>query len=80
KALQIEEQAKDIQKRVGELGKHLGSYDEYMKKLGNTLQTSVNHYTAAYREFGKIDKDVMRISGESAGVTPMALSGPEADE
>jgi len=80
KALQIEEQAKDIQKRVGELGKHLGSYDEYMKKLGNTLQTSVNHYTAAYREFGKIDKDVMRISGEAAGIEILAVSGPTEEE
>lgn len=75
KAMQIEEQAKDIQKRVGELGKHLGAYDEYMKKLGNTLQTSVNHYSAAYKEFGKIDKDVMRISGTSAGIEPVALTG-----
>lgn len=80
KALQIEEQAKDIQKRVGELGKHLGAYDEYMKKLGNTLQTSVNHYTAAYKEFGKIDKDVMRISGESSGVLPLAITGPAQEE
>ncbi len=79
KALQIEEQAKDIQKRVGELGKHLGSYDEYMKKLGNTLQTSVNHYTAAYREFGKIDKDVMRISGEAARIVPLGVTGPERE-
>jgi DNA recombination protein RmuC len=79
KSLQIEEQAKDIQKRVGELGKHLGTYDEYMKKLGNTLQTSVNHYTAAYKEFGKIDKDVLRISGESAGVTPLSITGVERD-
>jgi len=80
KALQIEEQAKDIQKRVGELGKHLSSYDEYMKKLGNALQTTVNHYSAAHKEFGKIDKDVLRISGTSAGVSPMALSGPEREE
>ncbi|MBV9349460.1 MAG: DNA recombination protein RmuC [Patescibacteria group bacterium] len=80
KALQIEEQAKDIQKRVGELGKHLNAYDEYMKKLGNTLQTSVNHYTAAYREFGKIDKDVMRISGEAANIVPLSVLGPEREE
>ena len=80
KALQIEEQAKDIQKRVGELGKHLGSYDDYMKKLGNTLQTSVNHYSAAYREFGKIDKDVLRITGESAGISPLSIAGPQQDE
>ena len=32
-ALQIEEKAKEIIKRVGELGKHLGSYDEYFKKV-----------------------------------------------
>lgn len=80
KGLQIEEQAKEIQKRVGELGKHLGSYDEYMKKLGNTLQTSVNHYSAAYKEFGKIDKDVMRISGSSTGVTPLEVAGPTHNE
>lgn len=80
KSLQIEEQAKDIQKRVGELGKHLGSYEEYMKKLGVTLQTTVNHYTSAYKEFGKIDKDVLRISGESAGVTPLSVAGPQKDD
>ena len=80
KALQIEEQAKEIQKRVGELEKHFGAFDEYMKKLGNTLQTTVNHYTTAYKEFAKIDKDVLRIAGKSAGVVPMALSGPERDE
>jgi hypothetical protein len=51
-----------------------------MKKLGVTLQTTVNHYTAAYKEFGKIDKDVMRISGESAGVTPLAVAGPNNEE
>ena len=80
KGLEIEEQAKEIQKRVGELGKHLGSYDEYMKKLGNALQISVNHYSAAYKEFGKVDKDVFRISGSSAGVSALPISGPERDE
>lgn len=80
KALQIEEQAKEIQKRVGDLGKHLGSYDEYMKKLGVTLQTTVNHYTAAYKEFGKIDKDVLKISGDSAGVSPLAITGTKEED
>ena len=37
RALQIEETAKDIVKRVGELGKHLKSYEEYNLKLGNAL-------------------------------------------
>lgn len=80
KALQIEQKAVQIQKQVGELGKHLGAYEEYMDKLGNTLQTTVNHYTAAYKEFAKIDKDVMKIAGESAGVSPVLVSGPDRDE
>src|SRR3989304_4606432 len=57
KALQIEESAKEIRKRVEELGKHLSSYDQFMKKLGANLGTTVNMYNSAYKEFAKIDKD-----------------------
>lgn len=64
KALQIEEAAKDIQKQVGQLGRHLQAYEEYLKKLGNTLSTTVNHYNHAYKEFNKIEKDVVKITGE----------------
>jgi DNA recombination protein RmuC len=80
RALQIEESAKEIKKRVEELGKHLASYDEYMKKLGNHLGTSVGMYNQAYKEFGKIDKDVLRISGSGVNVEPMTLNKPESDE
>jgi DNA recombination protein RmuC len=34
RAFRIEESAKLIGKRVGELGRHIKSYDEYMRKLG----------------------------------------------
>jgi len=80
KALQIEESAKEIRKNVESLAKHLASYDEYMKKLGNNLGTSVNMYNSAYKEFGKIDKDVMRISGEAAGIEPTLLEKPHEHE
>ncbi len=80
KALQIEQKAQEIQKRVGELGKHIGSYEEYYRKLGVALGTTVSHYNAAYKELGKIDKDVYRIAGEKAGVDAMALEKPRADE
>jgi DNA recombination protein RmuC len=46
------------------LGKHLRSYYEYMQKLGNNLGTTVNMYNQANKEFGKIDKDVIKITGE----------------
>src|SRR3989344_1036860 len=50
KALQIEESAKEIRKRVEELGRHLSSYETYMQKLGDHLVTSVNTYNKAYKE------------------------------
>ena len=54
KALQIEESAKEIIKSVGELGRHIESYDTYLKKLGTHLSTTVNSYNTAYKELGKI--------------------------
>jgi DNA recombination protein RmuC len=80
KALQIEESAKEIMKRVQDLGRHLVGYEEYMKKLGNHLGTSVNAYNHAYRELGKIDKDVLRITGELGGIEPVMLNVPEQNE
>ncbi|MDP2090046.1 MAG: DNA recombination protein RmuC [Candidatus Gracilibacteria bacterium] len=64
RALQIEESAKDIQKQVEKLGKHLGAYEEYLSKLGNSLSTTVNHYNTATKKFGLIEKDVLKITGE----------------
>lgn len=68
KALNMEESVKDIIKKVGELGRHLNSYDTYMTKLGNNLGTTVGMYNSAAREFKKIDKDVYKITdGEEGG-------------
>lgn len=80
KALQIEESAKEIRKRVEELGKHLGAYDQYMNKLGTALGTTVSHYNTAHKELKKIDKDVLRISGETVGIEPLVLEKPSEDE
>lgn len=80
KAFKIEESARDIIKRVDELGKHLKAYDEYLGKLGNSLGTTVNHFNAASKEFKKVDKDVARITGEVAGIEVRALEKPLIDE
>ncbi len=80
RAFKIEESAKGIQKRVEELAKHLAAYEDYMKKLGNTLGTSVNHYNTAYKELKKVDKDVLKISGETANIEPLILDKPILDE
>lgn len=76
----ISEQAQGIIKQVINLEKHLTSYEGYMKKLGKNLGTTVNMYNSANKEFMKIDKDFMKITGESMGTEPLAIEAPEEDE
>ena len=81
KAFKIEETAKDIAKNVENLSRHLKAYEDYYKKIGNSLSTTVNHYNAGAKELGKIDKDVLRITGESADLDSPLLERPAlADE
>ena len=79
KALQIEESAKEIGKRVEELRRHLITYDEYFKKIGVHLGTTVNMYNRAQKELGKIDKDVLKITGKAVGTKPLNLESPETE-
>jgi len=79
KAMQIEETAKDIIKRVGELSEHLKKYEMYHGKLGNSLETVVNHFNASSKEFKKVDKDVVRITGVSQGFDVPILDKPDND-
>lgn len=80
RSLQIEEQAKDIQTRVGKLGVHIAKFEEYMQKLGGALGTTVSHYNAAHKELGKVDKDVVKIASSTPGVEPLLLDKPQRDE
>lgn len=80
RSLQIEEQAKDIQIRVGQLGRHLASYDSFMQKLGNSLSTTVNHFNTAHKELKKIDKDVVKIADSAPSVEPLLVDRPQKDE
>ena len=80
KALEIEEKAKDIIKNVGRLRKHIEKYEDYHKKLGSSLATTVNQYNFSRKELGKVDKDVLRITGESANVEVELLEKPDMEE
>lgn len=77
KAMEIEERAEDIIKNVEKLRSHITKYEEYYEKLGNALSTTVNHYNAGYKELNKMDKDVTKITGESAGVEVLTLERPQ---
>lgn len=76
RSLQIESQAKEIQKRVGELGKHIAAHENFMQKLGGSLGTTVNHFNAAHKELKKMDKDVVKIAGNEPTVEPLAIDKP----
>ena len=76
KALEIEEKAQDIIKNVEKLSGHIAKYEDYYNKLGTALGTTVNHYNAGYKELGKVDKDILRITGEAAGVEILAIDKP----
>ena len=60
--LKFEKEIDTVIKNVRNLSNHLASYQLYHDKLGNTLKTVVNHYNKTSDEFGKIDKDISRIS------------------
>lgn len=77
RAMQIEENAKVIKANVEKLGKHLASYEEYLLKLGNSLSTTVNQYNLSYKEFGKVEKDVMRIGGGKGEVEIKQVEKPK---
>ena len=79
RAMKIEDGAKEIRKNVEQLGKHLNAYEDFMKKLGISMTTTVNHYNTAYKELGKIDKDVVRITDGEKHIEPELLDKPRLE-
>jgi len=79
KALVIEQKAKDIAKQVSKLARHLETYEQTFEKLWNSLGTTVNHYNNSYKEFRKIDKDIVKITWEKTNLEkePMLIDKPE---
>jgi DNA recombination protein RmuC len=59
----ISEQAQSIIREVEKLGRHLFTYSEYLRRLGQHLESATSSYNKANSEFAKIDKDVVKIAG-----------------
>lgn len=77
RALKIEEQTKEIIKNVESLQRHISAYDDYFKKLGNSLGTTVNAYNSASKEFKKIDKDMIKIAGGRSSTAVLEIDKPK---
>lgn len=80
RAFKIEESAKQIGKHVESLSRHLKAYDDYFKKVGSSLGTTVNHYNTAQKELGKVDKDIAKITGDSMDFETVSIDKPQAIE
>lgn len=79
KKMEMERGIKQVIGNVEKLGKHLVVFDGFMKKVGGSLGTTVNHFNAAYKELGKIDKDVAKIAESEKNIEPMVLDGPKEE-
>ncbi len=75
----ISEEARAIIVQVERLGKHMYAFDDYMRRVGKNLGTTVGMYNQAYKELGKIDKDVLKITGKAMEIEPQALPKPETE-
>ena len=49
-----------------------------MQKLGNSLGTTVNHYNNAHKELNKVDKDVVKITGQGGAVESLLIDRPSS--
>jgi DNA recombination protein RmuC len=79
RAYQIQESTKEILKNVGALSRHLKAYNDYFTRLGSNLSTTVNAYNLAQKELGKIEKDVLKVGGESIGAEASVLDKPQTE-
>lgn len=76
RSMQIHNDTEKIQKNIEQLHKHLLAHNGYMEKLGNSLGATVGHYNATYKELGKIDTDVVKITGAEATVDVVLIDKP----
>ncbi len=77
-AYQIQKDIQPILDRVRQLGVHVGQYDAHMERLGKQIGTTVSTYNTAYKELAKIDKDVVKLTGEKRElIEPLKLDKPD---
>ncbi|MCB9802430.1 DNA recombination protein RmuC [Candidatus Nomurabacteria bacterium] len=79
RALQIEESAKEIRSNVEKLQKHMSAFAQFQQKLGSQLGTVVNTYNISNKEFKKIDKDILKVSGQGGEIELEDLDRPRLE-
>lgn len=80
RSIEIHKDTEKIRKNVEQLRKHLIAHNTYMGKLGSSLGTTVGHFNTTYKELGKIDRDVVKITEAEPSVEPQLLERPQLDD
>lgn len=80
RSIEIHKDTEKIRKNIEQLQKHLIAHNAYMQKLGASLGTTVGHYNNTYKELGKIDRDIVKITDAEASVDPLQLDKPQLDD
>ena len=76
RAFHIEKTAQEIRKGVETLERHLSVYHEYFFKIGNHLSLTVTSFNSAYKELGKVDKDIVKITGGESQIEVKQIEKP----
>lgn len=80
RSIEIHRDTEKIRQNIERLSKHLVAHNAYMQKLGVSLGTTVGHYNTTYKELGKIDKDIVKITAVEPSVEPLLLERPNIDD
>jgi DNA recombination protein RmuC len=80
RSIEIHKDTEKIRKNIEQLSKHLLAHNAYMQKLGNSLGTTVGHFNTTYKELGKIDRDIVKITDAEASVETMLLDKPTLED
>lgn len=80
RSIEIHKDTEKIRKNIEQLQKHLIAHNAYMQKLGASLGTTVGHYNSTYKELGKVDRDIVKITEAEPSVDPIQLERPQLDD
>ena len=80
RSIEIHKDTEKIRKNIEALSKHLVAHNAYMQKLGTSLGTTVGHFNTTYKELGKIDRDIVKITDTNPSVEPLLLDKPHIED
>ncbi len=77
--IEFNKSAEAIRKNVIELGRRLAEYEKHIRDVGTHLGRAVSSYDKGYSKLKMIDKDVVKIGGESMQIEPPVLEQPREE-